>query len=285
MKRFLVLLISLFMITGCFGENTSTDQVAYTTYYPIEYATKYMYKDFCDVSSIYPGGADIDNYTLTEKQEDIYSKADYFVYAGVSDEVNLAVKFLNTNAALKIIDATKGLNFNQDIVELWLDPSNYLMIARNVKSTLEDYENNVYNQNTINELYDELKIKISELDVEFTMMGKNATRKTLLVTDDTFNFLSKYGLNIISLDKDNTNITKNYNDAKDAISKGDVTYIYTLGNKELSEDVETFITDNNLTKLEIDPLYTLSDEHRRNNDDYISVMEDNISKFKTELFR
>ncbi len=285
MKRFLVILMSLFIISGCFNESDSKDVNLYATYYPIEYATNYMYGEYSNISSIYPSGANLEEYKLTDKQEDMYASGDYFVYAGVSDEVNLAVEFLNKNGDLKIIDATKGLHYNQDIVELWLDPSNYLMIARNVKSTLNDYETNVYNQNRINDLYEELKIKISEVDVELTMMGRNAIRKYLLVTDDAFSFLSKYGLNIISLDQDNENITKNYNDAKSAIQREDVKYIYTLGNKKLPEEIEKFITDNNLEKLEIDPMYTISDEHKKNNDDYLTIMNDNITKFKTELFR
>ena len=244
-----------------------------------------MYKDYSAISSIYPSGADTETYTLTDKQKDIYSNGDLFVYAGVTNEVDLAVRFLNTNSELRIIDATKGLNYNIGVQELWLDPSNYLMIARNIKSTLLDYEKNVYNQNKIQELYDDLKIKISEIDVDLTMMGKNAARNVLLVTDDSFNFLSKYNLEIISLDSDNKNLTKAYNDARKYIAEGKINYIFTMGEETLSDELENFISSYELEKLVIDPMYTLSDEQRRDNIDYLQIMESNISKFKTELFR
>ena len=32
-------------------------------------------------------------------------------------------------------------------------------------------------------------------------------------------------------------------------------------------------------------MYTLSDEQKRNGEDYLSIMKSNIEKFKTELFR
>jgi len=38
-------------------------------------------------------------------------------------------------------------------------------------------------------------------------------------------------------------------------------------------------------KLEIDPMYTLSDEARKNSKDYLTIMNENITKLKTELFR
>ena len=273
MKKLIIILTSLFLLTGCFG-NDNSDVKTYATLYPIEYATKYMYGEFSDISNIYPSGADITNYNLTEKQKDIYANGDIFIYAGVTNEVNLAVSFLNTNSNLKIIDATKGVNFNVSVEELWLDPSNYLMIARNIKSTLEDYEKNVYNQNKIEKLYEELKIKVSELDVDLTMMGKNA-----------FNFLTKYSVNVISLDPKNTNTTKSFSDARKLIASEDIKYVYTMKGKTITEEIEKFITDNNLEKIEIDTMYTLTDDQRKEGTDYLQIMNDNISKFKTELFR
>lgn len=64
MKKVIVLLMSLFLLTGCLEEE-KLDKIAYTTYYPLEFATNYMYKDFATVKSIYPNGIDTSKYTLT----------------------------------------------------------------------------------------------------------------------------------------------------------------------------------------------------------------------------
>lgn len=281
MKKVIVLLMSLFLLTGCLEEE-KLDKIAYTTYYPLEFATNYMYKDFATVKSIYPNGIDTSKYTLTDKQKSIYASSDMFVYAGVTDEVKLAAEFLNTNQNISIIDGTKGLSYSSEVCELWLDPSNYLMIARNIKSTLIDYANNVYDEEKIDKLYDELKIKISEIDVDLTMMGKNASKKNILVTNDSFNFLSKYNINVISIKEGDT---KSINDAKKLINSGGIKYAYVLRGNTLSEEIETFIKNYNLEKIEIDSMYTITDEDKNNGNNYLSIMTENINKFKTELFR
>lgn len=281
MKKVIVLLMSLFLLTGCLEEE-KLDKIAYTTYYPLEFATNYMYKDFATVKSIYPNGIDTSKYTLTDKQKSIYAASDMFVYAGVTDEVKLAAEFLNTNQNISIIDGTKGLSYSSEVCELWLDPSNYLMIARNIKSTLIDYANNVYDEEKIDKLYDELKIKISEIDVDLTMMGKNASNKNILVTNDSFNFLSKYNINVISIKEGDT---KSINDAKKLINSGEIKYAYVLRGNTLSEEIETFIKNYNLEKIEIDSMYTITDEDKNNGNNYLSIMTENINKFKTELFR
>lgn len=281
MKKVIVLLMSLFLLTGCLEEE-KLDKIAYTTYYPLEFATNYMYKDFATVKSIYPNGIDTSKYTLTDKQKSIYASSDMFVYAGVTDEVKLAAEFLNTNQNISIIDGTKGLSYSSEVCELWLDPSNYLMIARNIKSTLIDYANNVYDEEKIDKLYDELKIKISEIDVDLTMMGKNASNKNILVTNDSFNFLSKYNINVISIKEGDT---KSINEAKKLINSGEIKYAYVLRGNTLSQEIETFIKNYNLEKIEIDSMYTITDEDKNNGNNYLSIMTENINKFKTELFR
>ena len=281
MKKVIVLLMSLFLLTGCLEEE-KLDKIAYTTYYPLEFATNYMYKDFATVKSIYPNGIDTSKYTLTDKQKSIYASSDMFVYAGVTDEVKLAAEFLNTNQNISIIDGTKGLSYSSEVCELWLDPSNYLMIARNIKSTLIDYANNVYDEEKIDKLYDELKIKISEIDVDLTMMGKNASKKNILVTNDSFNFLSKYNINVISIKEGDT---KSINEAKKLINSGEIKYAYVLRGNTLSQEIETFIKNYNLEKIEIDSMYTITDEDKNNGNDYLSIITENINKFKTELFR
>lgn len=58
----------------------------YTTIYPIKYLTEFMYKDYGTIESIYPSGADVYNYELTDKQIKKYAKSDLFIYNGLSNE-------------------------------------------------------------------------------------------------------------------------------------------------------------------------------------------------------
>lgn len=285
MKKFILGLLSLLLLTGCSLSTRKEDVKVYTTYYPIQYFTDYLYGKYGDIESIYPSQADINNYELTDKQKSIYSKGDIFIYTGIKKEIDLAVDLLNKNEELRISDATKGLNYKNDISELWLDPSNALMIARNIKSNLEDYEENVYNRNYIESQYEDLKIKISELDVELTLMGKNASRKTILVNDDSLNFLSKYNVKVLSVDNDSEDYTKNLNEAKTLISSGDIKYIFKTTGSTYNEEITNIINSYKLEELEIETMYTLTEDERKDSEDYLTIMDNNITKFKTELFR
>lgn len=285
MKKFILGLLSLLLLTGCSFSTRKENIKVYTTYYPIQYFTDYLYGKYGDIESIYPSQADINNYELTDKQKSIYSKGDIFIYTGIKKEIDLAVDLLNKNEELRISDATKGLNYKNDISELWLDPSNALMIARNIKSNLEDYEENVYNRNYIESQYEDLKIKISELDVELTLMGKNASRKTILVNDDSLNFLSKYNVKVLSVDNDSEDYTKNLNEAKTLISSGDIKYIFKTTGSTYNEEITNIINSYKLEELEIETMYTLTEDERKDSEDYLTIMDNNITKFKTELFR
>ena len=134
-------------------------------------------------------------------------------------------------------------------------------------------------------MYDKLKIEISELDVELTMISKNASRNSILIADDSLLFLNKYNINALSLNQNSENYSKSYNEAKRLIGTGDIKYIYTIKGKELTNEVNTFITENGIEKIELDPMYTLSEDQRKNNSNYPSIMRENIDKLKTELFR
>ena len=285
MKKFILGLLSLLLLTGCSFSTREENIKVYTTYYPIQYFNDYLYGKYGDIESIYPSQADINNYELTDKQKSIYSKGDIFIYTGIKKEIDLAVDLLNKNEELRISDATKGLNYKNDISELWLDPSNALMIARNIKSNLEDYDENVYNRNYIESQYEDLKIKISELDVELTLMGKNASRKTILVNDDSLNFGSKYNIKVLSVDNDSEDYTKNLNEAKTLISSGDIKYIFKTTGSTYNEEITNIINSYKLEELEIETMYTLTEDERKDSEDYLTIMDNNITKFKTELFR
>ena len=56
-------------MTGCsLTKDSLEDATIYTTVYPIRYLTEFLYSDYATIESIYPNGADIPSYELTEKQ-------------------------------------------------------------------------------------------------------------------------------------------------------------------------------------------------------------------------
>lgn len=285
MKKFLLLILMCFALTGCFEEANFSDDITYVTIYPIEYIADYLYSDYSEIESIYPNGINIKDYSLTEKQKSNYSKGNKFIYNGISNEVDLAVEFLNKNKDLEIIDSMKSMAYKYGIEELWLDPSQYLMMARNIKESLIDYENNIYTKESIEENYNELKIAISEIDVNLTMIGKNASYNNIIVANEVLKFLEKYNVNVVSLDENNSEYEKNYKTALTLASDEDILYLYKIKNFELSDSLNSLVNTYDLEVIEIDTMTNLTEEQRKNGENYITIMNDNIDKLKRELLK
>ena len=105
------------------------------------------------------------------------------------------------NKNLKMIDATQSMEISYGEEELWLDPSNFLMMSLNIKDNLLAYITNHYLIEEINNNYNDLKVKISNIDAKLKLLSENANKKTIVVDTNTLKFLEKYGFTVISLEE------------------------------------------------------------------------------------
>lgn len=284
MKKILLILACI-LLTGCDFEYDFSDKYLYTTEYPIEYAANILYGEQATVSSVYPMGSDR-TYVVTEKKKDIYAEGETFIYSGLANEAYLARDLLNRNENIQLIDATKGMSITNNVSGLWLNPSNYLMLCSNIKSSLIDYNENVYVKEKIEENYKTLNEKVSELDVKLYDIGKNGNFNTILTTNSVLEYLKKYNINVISIDENNnTSIDKAYADAARAIKNKEIQYIYYLKGDKFSTTQEKLINDNKLIKVEINDLFTITDEEKAEGKDYMIIMNEIIDNYKKELYK
>lgn len=248
-KLFSVLLISLicFTMTGCFKIDTMEDITIYTTVYPIEYITNSLYSEYSTINSIYPDGVNVDEYKLTNKQKKDYSNSDLLIFNGLNTEKEYVTDFFKNNKNIKIIDATASMGYDYSVEELWLNPSNFLMIAQNIKNGFDEYLTNQYIKNVIEDKFNELKIEVSKLDATFTTIVENASNTKIIVNDDVFKFLEKYGFTVISLDSD-TVTEKIISQAKDMLTNGTSSTIFVLSNHELNDTINKLVEE---TKKEV----------------------------------
>jgi len=189
MKKFLMIILVVIMsitLTGCFNNDEMEDIDIYTSVYPIQYITEILYGEHSTISSIFPDGVDSISYNLTDKQLKDFSDSNLFIYDGLSNEKEYAVSMLNYNKKLKIIDTSLGMEYTNDVAELWLDPSNFLMMAQNIKSGLSEYITSNYLIKEIDEKYSKLQLDISEIDANIKDIVENANYTTIVVADDVF---------------------------------------------------------------------------------------------------
>ena len=289
MKKLIKLsILGLFVLvlsSGCFKRDNLEGIEIVTTAYPYEYVTNLLYGEHSLVNSIYPDGTDISTYTLNDKQIKDYSNKELFIYNGLSDDKDIALELLDYNHDMMIIDATSGMETTYGEEELWLNPSNLLMITQNIKTGLNEYITNSYLKKEIDKAYEEIKITLSELDAEIKLTAENATRKTIVVNNDSLKFLEKYGFTVITLDDTTTPVTEiTISDVKAMIQNQTVRHIILLDKTENSDSLNQLIADTGIATLTFKRLDNISDTERDNKEDYISLMNDNIDLLKSELY-
>lgn len=287
MKKIILILTLSLMLTGCslFKHDTMENINIVTTNYATEYVTNVLYGNNSVVTSIYPDGVDIDNYTLTEKQIKDYSKKDLFIYMGSTNDSNQAVTFINHNKKIKIIDATFGMEYKNKVDELWLNPSNLLMVAQNIKNGLGEYITSTYLLKKIDDNYLELKVNLSSLDAEYKNSIENANYKTIVVNSDNLLFLEKYNLKVISIDSNNENYEKNLALFKNYVKQENIKYLYVYENTDNTEDVNDFLKEKEIETLNIKNLKNITDEERENDENYLTLMYKNLEELKKELYK
>ena len=97
----------------------------------------------------------------------------------------------NYNKDLMIIDTTATMEYNNHVEELWLDPSNFLMMSLNVKNGLSEYITNQYLKTEIDNNYNKLKLEISNIDAKIKLLNENSSKKHISFTIIFNLFISK----------------------------------------------------------------------------------------------
>lgn len=292
LKKLSLLLIIPLLITGC-NLNISNDSMEnieiYTTIYPINYLTNYLYGEHSKIHSIYPAGVDVDNYKLSKRKLKEYSNSDLFIFNSLDIDKDYAVEMINKNSKLKVIDVSLGMKFDKSVEEFWLDPSNYLMMAQNIKDGLLEYINNPYlvsnkDKTGIEDKFEDLKYDISKIDASLKEVVNNASYKTIVTDTDILKYLEKYGITVISLEE-NENLSSNtLSEVDKLISENKIKYIYST-KEETNSTAKNLIEKNKLELVTINTMRSVDGGITNSNDNYITIMNNNIDLLKKELYK
>lgn len=285
-KAFLLITIFLLSLitTGCVQDNMDNIDILVTNY-SNEYVTKALYEEHAIITSIYPDGVNIDNYKISNKQKKEFANTDLFIYNGlIEKERNLALELLELNSNLKIIDSAYVLETDYSPEELWLNPASLLMMTQNIHIGLEEYITNKYLQDDVDKSYEELKIKLSELDANYRLTIENVDNKIIVVDNSALNFLQKFGLNVMCIDANATD--KVISDIENLIKENKISYIFSFKDEALSENAKKIIEENeNIKNLSLHKLDSITDKERSEEKDYITIMEENLELLKQELYQ
>lgn len=282
---FMIMFFSLGLLSGCEESETKMENInIYTTTYPINFIINQLYEEHSKIYSVYPTGVDVDKYELSTRKLEEYSKSDLFIFNSLDKDRDYAVKMINLNSKLKVIDVATGMKYDNSIEELWLSPNNYLMMAENLKNGLAEYITNPYLVEEINDKYKDLEYEISKLDADLTEAITNAKYKTIVTDNDTLKFLEKYGLKVISLEENKDLTTNKIEEVKNLIKEKQIKYIYSTTSKT-NNTVKELIDNNSLEQISINTMHSTDGNITNSNDNYLTIMTNNINELKKELYK
>lgn len=290
-KKILILIIFIIpILTGCsISKDSMEDITIYTTIYPVKYLISSLYGEYSTINSIYPAGVDVNDYELSNKKIEEYSKQDLFVFNSLGNDRDYAVKMINKNKNLKVIDVSLGMLYTYDIAELWLNPYNYLMMAQNTRNGLLEYIDNPYlianEEGTgVDDKYEELKYNLSRLDADYKEDINLSTYKTIVVDDDVFKFLEKYNLKVISLEENDELTDSTINEVKKLMNNGSIKYIYSSKN-ETNDTCKSLIDKYNIELVTLNTMETIDGGVTNSNENYITIMNNNLDLLNKELYK
>ena len=283
--KIIMVFIIIISITGCIKKDNFEDINIYTTVHTIEYITSVLYGEYSTINSIYPDGKDISEYTITNKKREEFSNSELFIYNGLSTEKQIAASLINKNKKINIIDVSQGLEIKDEETELWISPSNCLMIAQNIKNGLKEYITNKSILDSIDQNYENLKLQISEFDAELKLIAENAVNKNIIVVNSSFDFLKKYGFEVINISYEDKELsTTTFSKAKKAFNSNENSYLFVLqGTDTTSKDIKDLV-DSGAKIVTINSMVNLTDEERENDKNYMTFMKEFIDAIKTEVY-
>lgn len=274
----------LLTVCGCRRDNMEDISII-TTNYPNEYIISSLYGKHATISSIYPDGVNTSTYKLTTKRKKDLANQDLLIYTGLIErERNLAVELLDYNSNLKIIDSSYVLENSNNTDELWNDPSFMLMMCQNVRISLKEYVENNYLRKEIDKNYETLKITVSELDADIRLAVENAPYKAIVTTSSAYKYLEKYGVKVYLVNDDTSD--KDLKEIDNLIKQGKITKIFTYEEDKTTSNVQNIINKypNVVSLVSFKHMNLLTEEARKSNSDYVTLMNQNLDTLKEELY-
>jgi zinc transport system substrate-binding protein len=199
------------------GEAGSSRAQVVASFYPLAFVAEEVAGDDADVTNLTPPGTEPHDLELTPRQVGRISEADLLLYLGQRFQPSL--EDAASEASGRAVDVLEGLELataeedgeHADEAEeadeeehgewdphVWLDPTRFAAIARNVGSHLAEIDPD--NADGYWERAEDLATQLEDLNSEFEEGLANCERTEIVVSHDAFSYLAReYGLEQVSI--------------------------------------------------------------------------------------
>ena len=170
--------------------------------------------------------------------------------------------------------------------EMWLNPTNYLMMAQNIKNGLNQYIDSTIIKNEINANYDNLKVYISEFETNLKLLSQNGKSNVIIVSKDYMKFLESYGFEVISLEENDNLNNDTVNRAINLIESKENSFVF-ISDTEKDNYTDTIkkLENAGATIKSLNTMTNLTSEQRNNKENYVTLMKENVELLKEEVYK
>jgi len=160
------------------------------------------------------------------------------------------------------------------------------MLAQNIKKGFNQYiESNII-KDEIEKNYDKLKEEITKFETELKLISQNSSNNVIIVSKDYLKFLNNFGFDVISLEETDELNNDIINRAKKLLSEKSNSFIFITEEEEnnLPEHVTNILKSGGEKKV-LNTFSILTSEQREQNENYITLMQENLELIKEELYK
>ena len=99
-----------------------------------------------------------------------------------------------------------------------------------------------------------------------------------------FKFLEKRGIKVISLEENNNLSNNTIDEVKKLINEKQIKYIYS-SSKDTNETVKSQNKTYKIEKINLNTMHSIDGGITNSNDNYLTIMTNNINELKKELYK
>jgi zinc transport system substrate-binding protein len=303
------------LLTACGGqekkEASSNEKIqVMTTFYPMYEFTKQVVGDKGDVELLIPAGTEPHDFEPSAKDLAKISDSDVFVYNSpeletwtdnLTDTIDTKqTEIIQASKDIKLMEGTEHDHeeaHDHDTQEheehghsheldphVWLDPALAIKEVETIRDQLsKKYPDDkaAFEKNAASYI-DELK----KLDEEFQTAFKDAKNKTFVTQHAAFGYLAnQYGLTqeaIAGISPDQEPSPSRLSELKHYVDDNQVKVIYFEENAS-SKVAETLSKETGVKLEVLNPLESLTDKQIKDDEDYLSVMRENLAALKESV--
>lgn len=292
---FLIIVVAILAITKNYF--TSQTQImpsdkpgVVVSFYPLAFLASRIGGDFINLTNITPAGIEPHDFEPTARDiAKIYQSKLFISNGGDIDKwadklrPNLEAQGI---ATIDMMFETRDVLPNPETFDphLWLDPkimSNEADIIANALIKIDGIHAEEYNKNK-----EKLKNDLAELDQTYQSGLSNCQVREIITSHDAFGYLaSRYNFtvsHILGISPEEDPSPKKIAEIANLARNKNIKYIFfeTMVSSKLAQ---TIASEVGATTLVLDPIEGLLEQDSKNNQDYITIMKNNLTNLKTAM--